>query len=63
MSCLFELLRAEEILVCTDNKFIFNLLVIKPTHLQLHPDIQEEDEEDIFIVCNLHNQQYFRNTH
>lgn len=59
MSRLFEL-RAEEILVCTDTGFIFNLLVFSPTYLQLQEDIQEED---IFIVCNLYNQQYFRITH
>lgn len=59
MSRLFEL-RAEEILVCTDNGFIFNLLVFSPTYFQLQEDIQEED---IFIVCNLYNQQYLRITH
>lgn len=59
MSRLFEL-RAEEILVCTDNGFIFNLLVFSPTYFQLQEDIQEED---IFIVCNLYDQQYLRITH
>lgn len=59
MSRLFEL-RAEEILICTDNGFIFNLLVFSPTYFQLQEDIQEED---IFIVCNLYNQQYLRITH
>lgn len=59
MSRLFDL-RAEEILVCTDNGFIFNLLVFSPTYFQLQEDIQEED---IFVVCNLYNQQYLRITH
>lgn len=59
MSRLFEL-RAEEILICTDNGFIFNLLVFSPTYFQLQEDIQEED---IFVVCNLYNQQYLRITH
>lgn len=59
MSRLFDL-RAEEILVCTDNGFIFNLLVFSPTYFQLQEDIQEED---IFIVCNLYDQQYLRITH
>lgn len=51
MSRLFELLTAEEILVCTDNGFIFNLFVFNPTHLQLHPDIQRS--RTIFLLFSI----------